>query len=422
MPPSPCPPSPCPPPQRLHLFVAGKLGETDKTALVQHLAHCPACAKQLAAMQADAWQGAEPSDPSTRPPPRRLPIPTLSFLGPPQADGEIGRLGQYRVLRQLGSGGMGLVFDAEDTVLHRRVAVKVMHPELASVSSLRDRFIREARAMAQVRSDHVVTVYNAGEENGVAFLAMELLAGRSLEERLQAERVLPLAEALRIGREIAEGLAAAHACKLIHRDIKPANIWLEQHADGSPAAVKILDFGLAHVPDANKRLTQQGVVLGTPSYMAPEQALGKPVDPRCDLFSLGVVLYQMATGALPFGTAKSVLGVLTLEATDPRKHDPSLPPRFCELLLELMTKDPAGRPDSAKRVAVQLRGLESQLSSRKGKPTARHEMPALTASTAEAPKSRVGFYALVALAAVGALVLALAVVGGAVWFFLLRGD
>ena len=149
------------------------------------------------------------------------------FLAPPQGPGELGRLGPYRVLRVFGAGGMGVVFQAEDPHLERSVALKAMKPALAASASARQRFLREAKATAAIKHDHIVTIHQVGEDRGVPFLAMEFLEGEALDERLKREKKLPLAEVLRIGREIAEGLAAAHERGLIHRDIKPGNIWLE---------------------------------------------------------------------------------------------------------------------------------------------------------------------------------------------------
>src|SRR5437764_5748351 len=164
-----------------------------------------------------------------------------------------------------------------------------MRPALASGKAARQRFLREARAAAAVKHDHIVTIYAVGEDRGVPFLAMEFLEGEPLDARLEREKNLPMAEVLRIAREISEGLAGAHDKGLIHRDIKPANVWLE----GQWGRVKILDFGLARAAREHAQLTQTGAILGTPAYMAPEQARGETVDARCDLFSLGCVLYRM---------------------------------------------------------------------------------------------------------------------------------
>src|SRR5581483_3887523 len=214
---------------------------------------------------------------------------SYDFLAPPEGPDEIGRLGPYRVLAVLGAGGMGIVFRAEDTQLNRAVALKVMLPKLAGTEGARQRFVREAQAAAGVKHDHVVSVYQVGEDRDVPFLAMELLLGESLDQRLRREGKLPLVEVLRLGREIALGLAAAHQRGLIHRDIKPANLWLEAET----GRVKLLDFGLARAVGQGNQLTQQGAIIGTPAYMAPEQGQGKSLDHRCDLFSLGCVLYRL---------------------------------------------------------------------------------------------------------------------------------
>src|SRR5262249_27717391 len=154
------------------------------------------------------------------------------------------------------------------------------------------RFLREARAVAALKHHHIVTIYQVGEDRGVPFLAMEFLEGEPLDARLQRETRLAVPEVLRIGREIAEGLAAAHERGLIHRGIKPANVWLE----GEKGVAKLLDFGLARSAGDGTQLTTAGAIVGTPAYMAPEQATGGGVDARCDLFSLGCVLYRLCTG------------------------------------------------------------------------------------------------------------------------------
>src|SRR5262249_44804296 len=149
-----------------------------------------------------------------------------AYLAPPQQPGEVGRLGPYRLLRVVGNGGMGIVLEAEDPHLGRRVALKVMKPALAGSGEARQRFLREARAAAAVQHDHLVTIHHVGEERGLPYLTMPFLEGQSLEQRLARDKVLPVPEVLRIGREVAEGLAAAHARGLVHRDVKPANVWL----------------------------------------------------------------------------------------------------------------------------------------------------------------------------------------------------
>jgi hypothetical protein len=291
----------------------------------------------------------------------------------------LGRLGSYRVLKELGAGGMGMVFLAEDLQLRRLVALKVMSPALAADETARKRFLREAQATAALHHDHVVTIYQVAEDRGVPFLAMEMLTGESLDSRLQREGRLPLAESLRIGREIASGLDAAHEQQLIHRDIKPANIWLESRK-GQPSRVKILDFGLAHVERADQRLTQSGLVLGTPSYMSPEQAGGETVDHRSDLFSLGCVLYRMITGKLAFegNNLRSIMKALMFEKPAPVLDLASdIPPAFSELIEHLLAKEPKDRPQSAAEVAEAITKIEAE-------PTAgRQTQPASLAPTTE---------------------------------------
>ncbi|HKB01727.1 MAG TPA: serine/threonine-protein kinase [Gemmataceae bacterium] len=274
-----------------------------------------------------------------------------SFLSPAQGPGELGRLGDYRILGILGRGGMGVVFEAEDMRLGRRVAVKAMRQSVALSPTAKARFIREAKAAAAVEHDHVIPIHLIGEERGVPFLVMPFLKGESLEARLKREPVLPVAEVLRIGREVAEGLAAAHDSGLIHRDIKPGNIWLE----GPAGRVKILDFGLARPHQSTAAdITQSGTVVGTPAFMSPEQGRGQSVDARTDLFSLGGVLYRMATGQNPFHGTDAVGVLMSLAADtprDPRTLNPHVPPRLASLILWLLDKDAARRPPSAREVA-----------------------------------------------------------------------
>jgi len=290
------------------------------------------------------------------------PAESFPFLAPARETDELGRLGNYRVLKKLGSGGMGVVFLAEDTLLHRKVALKTMLPAFAASTQNRERFLREARAAASIEHDHIVAIHQVGEENGVPYLAMPLLRGEPLDARLQREGKLPVPEAVRIAAEMAEGLAAAHAAGLIHRDIKPGNVWLEASPgrQSGEYRVKLLDFGLALSQHDNVKLTQSGAVLGTPAYMPPEQAQGETVDARADLFSLGCVLYEMLTGERPFrgDNTISLLAALALqEPTPPRVKNPEVPVGVSDLTMRLLAKKPADRPASAREVARQLRWL-----------------------------------------------------------------
>ncbi len=289
------------------------------------------------------------------------------FLAPAQAPDELGRLGPYRVLEVLGAGGMGVVFRAEDPELRRPVALKAMLPSLGASQSARKRFLREAQAAAAITHDNIVHIYQVGEDRGAPFIAMQFLDGESLEARLRRERRLPVAEALRIGRETAEGLAAAHERGLIHRDIKPANLWLE----GAKGRVKVLDFGLARGAADEGHLTQSGAIVGTPAYMAPEQAGGKKVDHRCDLFSLGCVLYRLTTGALPFKGSDTLSILAALAIVDPEPPaalNPEIPEELSDLVMRLLAKDADRRPASARDVAEAIQAIEGGIGKESARP------------------------------------------------------
>jgi serine/threonine protein kinase len=283
---------------------------------------------------------------------------TLLIDGPLGA-GEIGWLAHYRILKVLGQGGMGVVFHAEDTHLQREVALKVMLPSWSAQATARDRFIREARAAARVSSDHVVTIYHVGVHADVPYIVMELLRGHTLTDLLQSGYRPSLAETLRIGRETAEGLAAAHETGLVHRDVKPANIWVEPSG-----RVKILDFGLARPSEGRTGLTLIGNIVGTPEFMSPEQARGQIVDARCDLFSLGAVLYCLCTGELPF-QGESLMALLTALAVDPPRPieelNSEVPPALIHLIMQLLEKDREARPASARDVVEALKAIEAEL-------------------------------------------------------------
>jgi serine/threonine protein kinase len=293
-----------------------------------------------------------------------LPGDVRSILDQPLNADEMGRLGPYRVLQVLGEGGMGMVFVAEDAQ-RQRIALKVMRPALASHQSARQRFLREARAASLVKHPHIISLHDVGEAKGVPYLAMPLLEGESLHVRLhRSAGPLPLGEAVTIARQMAEGLAAAHAASLIHRDIKPANIWLEGCPTSpdlsSPVGVKLLDFGLVRMANEESNLTGTGTVLGTPSYMAPEQARALKVDARADLFSLGCILYEMTTGvrAFPGDQPMQVLFRLaTEEPPPPRERNPQIPSALAQLILRLLAKKPDARPATARMVADELTAL-----------------------------------------------------------------
>ncbi|HZV05982.1 MAG TPA: protein kinase, partial [Gemmataceae bacterium] len=319
--------APCPDLAQLQELVNDTLDGEEEARLIAHLDTCASCRQKMELL---AGKEFHPQEPSTKALPESEPAfaavvaqlqeesgagetscaaddveaLTLSFLAPPAQSGHLGRLGSYEVLAIVGRGGMGIVFKARDETLDRIVAIKVMAPQLAASATARQRFLREARAAAAVRDEHVINIHAVAEDNGLPYMVMEYISGVTLQDRLNRKGPFELREVLRIGLQTAKGLAAAHAEGLVHRDIKPANILLENGVE----RVKISDFGLARAVD-DASLTQSGVVAGTPEYMAPEQAQGEAVDHRTDLFSLGSVLYALCAGRPPF-RARGSLAVL----------------------------------------------------------------------------------------------------------------
>jgi serine/threonine protein kinase len=397
----------CPERTRLRAYVLGQLPQEDAAALDAHFLGCTSCQSRLQTLDGqdpltDAVRSAadlarKPLSEAEERVLRQMEVILQSQLAPPppvlgdqaseklRGNGttlpagpeELGWLGPYRLLGVLGTGGMGVVYRAEDPRLRREIALKTIRDCSYASPAARRRLLREGRAAAALEDDHFVPIYQVGEDNGVPYLAMRLLRGESLDQRLQRETRLALGETLRIGREIALALAAAHGSGLIHRDIKPANIWLEE----ARLRVILLDFGLARSPEdtaaAGSRIanaqptskaqtygaleasqaTQHGIVVGTPAFMAPEQATGEALDERCDLFSLGCVLYVMACGRLPFGGADAASTLVALATTEPvplAYVDPALPARFVDLVMRLLAHEPAARPRAALEVADAL--------------------------------------------------------------------
>ena len=284
---------------------------------------------------------------------------SLDFLSPPSQPDLLGRLGRYEIERLIGTGGMGVVLKGYDTELHRVVAIKVLLPHLANSGAARRRFAREAQAAAAVVHEHVIPIYNVEVEGDVSYLVMQYVPGRSLQARVDEQGPLRVAEILRLARQAALGLAAAHEQGVVHRDVKPANMLLEESVD----RLLISDFGLARTVD-DATLTRTGIVAGTPHYMSPEQAEGEVVDQRSDLFSLGSVIYFMCTGRPPF-RAPSPMAVLhricheTHRPVDEVNAD--IPVELAEVVEQLLSKKPLDRFSDAKAVAARLDELLLEL-------------------------------------------------------------
>jgi serine/threonine protein kinase len=253
-------------------------------------------------------------------------------------------IGEYRILKVLGEGGMGCVYEAEDLKTCKHVALKILHPKGRS-SEIEERFRREAESISRIANQHVVKIERFGpcSEGKFLYLAMELLRGVSLDRAIAKEGPFDLLRALRTGSQLCQGLAAAHEAGVIHRDLKPGNIMLVRE-DGTPDFVKILDFGLARLDMADAVLTRAGDLIGTFAYMAPEQAQGKPATPKIDIYAVGEVLYEMLTGKLPHEGADDILArKITIAPTPITHHSPDLPETISQLVMKALARDPEAR-------------------------------------------------------------------------------
>src|SRR5579859_7207292 len=324
----------------------------------------------------------------------------------------------YRILEKLGGGGMGVVYKAEDTRLGRFVALKFLPEGFHPDPSALERFLREARAASALNHPHICTIYDIGEHEGRPYLVMELLEGQTLRQRIEGKR-LGIDEILDLGAQIADALAAAHAKGIVHRDIKPANLFLT-----TGGQIKVLDFGLAKLNTDEGRahtsgrlsesptelidqehLTSPGSTIGTVAYMSPEQARGLEVDGRTDLFSFGVVLYEMATGKLPFdGPTKAVVfeALLGHAPAPPRQLNPAIPEDLERIILKALDKDRETRYQSASDMRADLKRLARDSDS--GRITA--------ATVAPAPASRRSFWKMAGIIATIAVL-----AGGAFWWW-----
>jgi serine/threonine-protein kinase len=268
--------------------------------------------------------------------------------------------GRYQIVRLLGEGGMGAVYQARQVAMDRLVALKLIQPEIVRSPAAAARFHREMKLTARIEHANTIRVYDFGETQGQLFLTMELLRGRTLTQVLKESGRLDLGRIVRIATQVTRALQAAHSEGVVHRDLKPDNVMLlDQY--GEQDLVKVLDFGIAKSLDEQEPgMTTAGAIIGTPAYMSAEQAMGRPVDQRSDLYSLGIMLYEMASGRVPF-TASAMTALLVAHATEPPpplwQVAPDVAPGLAALVDELLRKDPAARPQTARLVEQRLEAL-----------------------------------------------------------------
>ena len=365
---------------QLQTLIFGDESSEQYQQALAHVEECASCRRRLDTLAAPAsfdnetrellcgagehlsgWTGDQPIESDKTDDSRSDDID--AYLDPPNHPEMLGRLGRYEIERAIGNGGMGVVFKAFDTELNRPVAIKILARHLAHSGAARQRFSREAKAAAAVVNEHVAAIHNVETNGEFPFLVMQFVAGESLQTRVDREGPLESKELLRIGSQAAAGLQAAHEQGVVHRDIKPGNILLEEDVERA----LVTDFGLAQTVD-DASLTQTGVVAGTPNYMSPEQAVGSATDHRSDLFSLGSVLYFMATGHAPF-RAERAMGVLNRIChsahTPAWQVNPEIPNRVSDIIDRLLQKNPKRRFASAAQAEKELRGALAELQHRR---------------------------------------------------------
>jgi DNA-binding response OmpR family regulator/Holliday junction resolvase len=262
--------------------------------------------------------------------------------------------GRYQIQADLGEGGMGSVYRALDVKLNEEVALKILHPEIAGDASLVERFRNEVRLARKISHKNVCRLFDLQEDDGILYIAMEYLAGENLHSLIRRMGSLPVDQAISITGQVAEGLVEAHRLGVIHRDLKPKNIMIDH--DGN---AKIMDFGIAR-SQRGDRITQTGTVMGTPEYMAPEQLEGEVVDGRADLYALGIVLYEMLTGHVPFEGNTFLIVALkhkTESPRNPQEINPQIPEALCRLILKCLEKDRTARFPDAGEVLRLLRQM-----------------------------------------------------------------
>ena len=312
--------------------------------------------------------------------------------------------GQFRILQKIGTGGMGSVYRAAQPAMNREVAIKILHPKLAGRKDLTSRFRREARAMSQLTHPNTVRVFMYGEldEDGSLYIVMEMLEGRNLNQHVRRDGPMPLSRAIPILVQVCGALQEAHEMGIVHRDLKPENIFLSKQG-GIADFPKVLDFGLAKVTERQMQpgsviLTQEGMVFGTPEFMSPEQAQGRTLDARSDIYSLAVILYEVLTGKLPFD-AKTPMEYIQKHVTEAiiplsqRRPELQLPAEIDQVLEKALAKNPDHRFQTAADFAEALRPFGGREETTPGAPMAAFssgQSPANLAAANSAAQTKAG--------------------------------
>jgi hypothetical protein len=328
---------------------------------------------------------------------------------------------RYELEELVGTGGMSSVFRARDLQLGRRVAIKILHERLAGDPEYLERFRREARAVAKLSHPNIVTVIDRGDDDGRQYIVFEHVEGENLKELVQRTGRLPVRRAIELGLAVADGLAFAHDQGLVHRDVKPQNVLLSREGD-----VKVTDFGIARSLEVEHGVTQTGTVLGTGEYLAPEQASGRPISPATDVYSLGVVLWELLAGEVPF-SGENFVAVALRHVNEPppslQEQRPDISPRLAATVERALAKDPARRFPSMAALARELRACLAEADGAVAPPSAPADDAALTMVTRPAARGRraaprrrrrpLALYAVLVLVAAGAALAVVLVVGGA---------
>jgi serine/threonine protein kinase len=333
--------------------LSGEINIELESAIDLHLMQCERCRHAMDLLTDDAFDGVvEGTIPAAIDETQEIDSSAVQLA----AVSPKSKVGDFEIIRRLGTGGMGIVYEARDIRLHRLVAIKRLKPELLGQPSQVNRFLAEARAAAAIKHDNVISIYQVSEDADGPYLVQELLVGETLEDHLRREKMLSPEKALSFCKQILSGLQAAHQIGILHRDIKPANIWIEANS----GRIKILDFGLAKRNDSTSLATTTGIIVGTPNYMAPELFSKSMASAQSELYSVGVVLYRMLSGVLPYsGALMAIIQAIAVgNLTRVEKLNSAVSPNLANFTHRLLARDPESRPADVATALQQLSEID----------------------------------------------------------------